>query len=270
MMAASPAGPHVQDAHGTLFDACHPPRRSQHSMIGMPFTRTERNGPPHREKRQPLERYTLHTAERVVPQTLIGRGKICCPSSRITQMKTVLVVSRITCLLVLAGMSPGCSSSHTVHVRALKTGDIEQVKRLFVTKADASMQLEIGSHRRFFAMPLHIAVSSGNLEVVDHLLTLGASPNDTDYRDWTAFFYISESSEEKAREMIKALQDAGGNIEQPETAYALTPLINGRVACLVCHAHLGHADAGTRPPSPTSRKPSFDKTAGGLPCVPCP
>ena len=25
MMAASPAGPHVQDAHGTLFDACHPP-----------------------------------------------------------------------------------------------------------------------------------------------------------------------------------------------------------------------------------------------------
>ncbi|XP_053469679.1 ankyrin repeat and EF-hand domain-containing protein 1a isoform X2 [Ictalurus furcatus] len=97
----------------------------------------------------------------------------------------------------------------------VKTGDIESLKMAFSRKVPVDVK------DRFYKTPLMTACASGNYEVVNFLLNLGADVNACDQFCWTPLHHACHAGQ---LDIIKQLVEAGAAVNTP-TFSGATPLM---------------------------------------------
>ena len=141
---------------------------------------------------------------------------------------TVILVRQCHFALVLAVLlsgAAGCAPKSYKHRVALEKADMAEVRRLFRTPEDTQIKIQIGSHESSWVRPLHIAAQAGNVEVIDYLLSIGASPNSVCFQGKSPFFRVVNcKNEDDMKEVVALLCQYGGDINQKDN-YGDTPLI---------------------------------------------
>ncbi|MEW4453781.1 ankyrin repeat domain-containing protein [Bremerella sp. JC817] len=148
---------------------------------------------------------------------------------------TTLIVIFVMLLIGLAiGGYKYAQSRYSVH-QALANGDIRLVRSQIRNRLEASHHLRLNQHHEQWGLPLHVATSGSQAEVVEYLIELGADVNAETHDGMTPLFFCRSPNELRqvtndqrshpnpALEVQLILIDAGGNVNKPWGG--ITPLM---------------------------------------------
>lgn len=129
------------------------------------------------------------------------------------------------CLLFLS--VSGCrTSSQLDGLRAIETGSLSDVKRIYSTKEQTQSPVQVGSTKQLYSYPLNVAVANGHEPVIAYLLQTGADPNSADHSGRTPLFEISrELSEPSISRIVRMLVSASADPNLAEPKMGTTPLM---------------------------------------------
>jgi len=111
-------------------------------------------------------------------------------------------------------------------LRALETGVLSDVKRIYSSKERARTRVQVGSAIELFSFPLNVAVASGHEPVIGYLLEVGADPNSADHVGRTALFEISRDLDaQSVRRIVRMLISASADPNVALPVSGSTPLM---------------------------------------------